>query len=96
MDRIEEFIRRRFEEDYNWTTGRCYFFATILKDVFPGGEIFYDPVEGHFLYRLSGKFYDWTGCREYTKNDIDNFYNWATLASWDPLLHKRLERDCIK
>lgn len=96
MDRIEEFIRRRFEEDYNWTTGRCYFFATILKDVFPGGEIFYDPVEGHFLYRLSGKFYDWTGYREYTKNDIDNFYNWATLASWDPLLHKRLERDCIK
>jgi hypothetical protein len=89
MDRAEESIRRRFEKDCNWTTGRCYFFAIILKDVFPSRE-------GHFIYRLSGKFYDWTGCREYTKNDIDNFYNWATLASWDPLLHKRLERDCIK
>ena len=96
MDRVEEFIRRRFEEDYNWTTGRCYFFAIILKDVFPGGEIFYDPIEGHFIYRLSGKFYDWTGCREYTKNDIDNFYNWDILKSWDSLLYKRIERDCIK
>lgn len=96
MDRVEEFIRRRFEEDYNWTTGRCYFFATILKNVFPGGIIMYDPIDGHFIYRLSGKFYDWTGCRVYTKNDIDNFYNWDTLKSWDPLLYKRIERDCIK
>lgn len=96
MDRIEEFIRRRFEEDYNWTTGRCYFFSAILKDVFPGGKVFYDPIEGHFIYHFNGKFYDWTGCREYTKNEIDNFYNWETLVSWDPLLYKRIERDCIK
>lgn len=81
MDRVEEFIRRRFEEDYNWTTGRCYFFAIILKDIFPGGKIFYDPVEGHFIYRLSGKFYDWTGCREYTKKEIEHFYDWETLAN---------------
>ena len=96
MDRVEEFIRRRFEEDYNWTTGRCYFFAIILKDIFPGGKIFYDPVAGHFIYRLSGKFYDWTGCREYTKKEIEHFYDWETLANWDILLYKRIERDCIK
>ena len=96
MDRIEKFIRRRFKEDYNWTTGRCYFFAIILKDIFPGGEIFYDPIDGHFIYRLGGKFYDWSGHKNYTEEEIKTFYHWDMLNDLDSLLYKRIERDCIK
>ena len=96
MDKVEEFIQRRFKEDYNWTCGRCYFFAIILKDIFPGGKIFYDPIDGHFIYRLNDKFYDWTGCRKYTKKEIEHFYDWEILSNWDILLYKRIEKDCIK
>ena len=63
MDKIEEFINRRFQSDCDWLEGNCYYFARILKMRFKG-EIWYDLVEGHFLFRSFDKFYDWGGWRE--------------------------------
>ena len=95
-NKIKDFISRRFKEDYNWTTGRCYFFAIILKDVFPGGKIFYDPIDGHFLYKYENNFYDWTGQKTYTEKEIDCFYEWDRLKDWEPFLEKRIRHDCIE
>lgn len=39
MNKIEEFINRRFPNDCNWLSGNCYYFAIILKDRFPEGNI---------------------------------------------------------
>ena len=53
MDKIEEFINRRFPSNCDWLEGNCYYFARILKMRFKG-EIWYDLVEGHFLFRKGG------------------------------------------
>ena len=56
-----DFINRRFKEDCNWINGNCYYFALILRDRFPGGIIYYDVINGHFIYQYNGNYYDWTG-----------------------------------
>ena len=63
-DLVEDFIDRRFRHDsanLHWLNGNCLWFAIILQTRFPGGEIFYLPVPGHFVYKYDGKFYDWHG-----------------------------------
>ena len=54
QDKILDFIHRRFEQDCEWTSGNCYYFALILKGRFRKGKIVYDVIDGHFLY-LQGK-----------------------------------------
>ena len=58
MNEVLEFIKRRFSVDCNWTTGNCYYFAIILKDCFSSGKIFYDVINGHFIFFYDGKYYD--------------------------------------
>lgn len=42
--------------------GGCYWFATILRGRFPGGQIVYNPIIGHFAYKINGSFFDIGGC----------------------------------
>lgn len=53
-ERILNFIQRRFPQncDSNWLTGNCLWFAYILQKRFPDLEIFYLPIEGHFIAGL--------------------------------------------
>jgi len=60
-EKIEDFIKRRFPDDSNWTQGNCYYFAKILELRFPGGKVMYEPIDGHFLYQYNGRYYDHDG-----------------------------------
>ena len=95
MDCIEEFIRRRFPNDSNWTSGNCYYFAVILQEAFPDGRIVYEPVEGHFMYKYNGCLYDWTG-RVLEHFTADEIIDWNSYSHYDPLHYERIVRDCIR
>ena len=99
MDKIEEFINRRFQSDCDWLEGNCYYFARILKMRFKG-EIWYDLVEGHFLFRSFDKFYDWRGWREEYDFDkpetVENLVKWANYKRIDPVHYERIVRDVIE
>ena len=91
-DKILEFIKRRFETDCNWTNGNCYWFALILKKRFPKCKIYYLPIEGHFVVKYKGQFYDWTGIVELEEEPI----KFSKLKKMDTLWYSHLIRDCFK
>lgn len=91
MDNVIEFIKRRFKKDCNWIDGNCYYFAIILKDRFPDGKIFYDVINGHFIFLYEDKYYDWTGCIK-----PDGFLvEWDRFNEYDHLQRQRIITDCI-
>ena len=85
MNKIEEFINRRFSNDCNWLSGNCYYFAIILKDRFPEGNIVYDIIDGHFLLKLGRSVYDYKG-----KHNIAGkiLIDWNTMDQYDPVVKK--------
>ena len=92
MDEVLEFIRRRFSDDCNWTTGNCYYFAVILKARFPEGKIYYDVINGHFVFMYNNLFYDYIGSYdEYQYTLIP----WDEFDDYDALLKQRIIRDCV-
>lgn len=92
---IIEFIQRRFGgKDCDWKTGNCYFFAVILKSRFPSGDIYYDTIAGHFVFKLHGEFYDYEG-RVESFYDIGAVIKWDEFEEYDPILKARIVRDCI-
>ena len=102
-DDILDFIARRFpitEGDNNdWMGKNCYYFARILKARFKG-EIFYDLVNCHFLFKRGDFFFDWTGIRlEYDLNKpetVDNLVKWSDYKKVDPVHYDRIVRDVIE
>ena len=90
-DEILEFTHRRFPNDSNWTTGNCFFFAQILKSAFPNGKIYYDVINGHFVFKYKKKFYDWTGIIEPTGKLV----KWSKFMDYDALQYWVIVRDCI-
>lgn len=88
---VLDFIQRRFPTDCNWLTGNCYYFAQILKERF-SGEIWYDPIEGHFVTKIENEFYDWSGIRKF---DYE-LYKWNDYWKIDYLHMERILRDCIR
>lgn len=92
MNTIEEFIKRRFPEDCNWTSGNCYYFAKILESTF-NGRIWYELIYGHFVCEIDGEFYDWNGK---VKPSIDKKYiPWDKMEEYDSNVKSRIIRDCI-
>lgn len=95
-DPVIEFINRRFprELDCHWLDGNCYYFAVILKARFPKGRIMYDPIDGHFLFNLNRKYYDFTG--QVRNPDKHIRLEWTHDFEWfDKSQIKRIQRDCI-
>lgn len=72
IDEVEDFIKRHFgfEDKCNWQNGNCYYFARILKDRFPDGEIVYCIIEGHFIFQYKNKYYDSRGLLEVSPKEI--------------------------
>ena len=103
MDNVLDFINRRFpitkDDDNHWMTENCYYFAKILKTRFKG-EIWYDLVDCHFLFRQGEYFYDWTGVRnEYDLNKPEtmaNMVKWSSYKKVDPTHYARIMRDVIE
>lgn len=52
--------------------GFCYYFAKILKDAFPGGELCIPWPIGHFVYKYNDKYWDISG--EYIPKQHDYVY----------------------
>ena len=91
-DSVTKFIKRRFSStDANWMNGNCYWFAKILVERFPGLQIYYEPIEGHFVAGMGGHYYDYTG--EIQKNH--KYLALQTIATSDPLWYNKLMKDCI-
>lgn len=91
MDEILEFINRRFKQDCNWLNGNCYYMSIILKDRFPDGSIWYDVINGHFMFLCNGKYYDWTGIVEPNGYLVE----WNKFDAYDSLQKKIIIRDCL-
>jgi len=92
-DEVVDFIEKRFSKDSDWLNGNCYYFALILKTRFPKGKIYYDTIEGHFVLRYEGKYYDWLG--EYTPVKRSAVKQWSRMGSVDPYLRDIIKRDCL-
>ena len=90
---ILDFIQRRFKKDCDWTNGNCYYFAIILNDRFPEGKIYYDVINGHFIFYHYGYLYDWNGIVEPESNWC--FVEWDKFDEYDSLQKERIIRDCI-
>jgi hypothetical protein len=92
-EEILDFINRRWTKDANWLTGNCYWFAHILTQRFPQLQIYYLPIEGHFVCGDGcGDFYDWTGAISLKESPL----LFSKLKTQDPIWYSRLYRDCIK
>lgn len=77
-----------------WKTGNCYYFAIILKERFPEGNIYYDTIDGHFIFKLQDTFYDYNGAvNEFT--NVNAVIKWDDFDKYDFLLKQRIIRDCI-
>ena len=91
MNEVLEFISRRFPVDCDWITGNCYYFSLILRDRFPEGLIYYDVVNGHFIFKYKDYYYDWTG-----RIEPDGYLvEWERFDEYDSNLKKIIVRDCI-
>ena len=75
-----------------FTCGNCYYFAVILKERFKTGEIFYLPIENHFVWKYDGVLFDIRG--EHSTNE--RAYSWEEYKKIEPLVAKRIKRDCIE
>ena len=72
-----------------FTKGNCFWFAMVLAMEF-AGEIYYDPIVGHFATMINGVMYDITGVVENT----GDFISLEEICT-DELLWLRLQRDCV-
>lgn len=89
---ILNFIKRRFSDNCNWLNGNCYYFALILLFRFPKGKIYYDVINGHFIYGIDDMFFDWSG---EIKPD-GHLVEWNKFQEYDQLQYEIVVRDCIK
>ena len=95
MNKVEEFIKKfKFDhvkevEDL-FLHGNCYYFAIILKEHF-NGEIYYLPIDNHFICKIDKDYYDITGKAGFNEKP----YKWSDYKTFDKLAHKRIVRDCI-
>ena len=89
---VLEFIHRRFPVDCNWLSGNCFYFAIILKSNFKSGDIYYDVINGHFLFLYDGKYYDWSGI--VIPDGV--LIRWKDFKKYDPLQYDIIVRDCVQ
>ena len=82
-----------------WMGHNDYYFAHILKTRFRG-EIWFDMINCHFLFRYFDNFFDWTGLRaEYDLNKpetVDNLIKWTEMKKFDEARYRRIWRDVIE
>lgn len=91
-DCVLSFISRRFDGlDAKWLDGNCFYFAKILESRFPDGEIYYDVIDGHFVFKYRDNYYDYSG------KVFPNGYlvEWDNFEEYDALQKKVIIRDCI-
>ena len=95
MSKIIDFISRFKGSEHVFLYGCCYWFAFILSNRFYAEypEIMYEPVEGHFVTKINGRYYDVRGdvTDEYC---IKSMYRLEDMAQGDSSWYRHLMRDC--
>lgn len=91
--KVIDFIHRRFPVDNKWLNGNCFYFAAILKARFPKGQIFYDVIRGHFIFKYNNEFYDYSGLAQYEKPIL-----WEDILNgkYDNEVKDRIIKGCIE
>ena len=90
---VLDFIHRRFPQDSNWTSGNCYYFAKILLERFYSGDIYYDVIDGHFVYGNNGEYFDYNGK---VSQEGRHLIKWKNFTFYDYSQYLRILRDCIE
>lgn len=91
MSEVIDFIHRRWQKDADWLVGNCYWFAYILQTRFSFLDIYYLPIEGHFVCGDGDFFYDWTGIVQLNETP----FLFSDLQKQEPDWYFRICRDCI-
>lgn len=56
-----------------FTTGACWYYAYILKNIFPEGEVYLGDISvGHVIFKYKNEYYDVNG--KYNLQNTENFY----------------------
>lgn len=76
MDKVINFIYRRFPNAKLWNRENSYFFALILKKVFYG-KIYFDRTYRIFCCKIGAKYYYYNGI--YPCNE-DNLIGWEEMC----------------
>ena len=93
---ITQFIQRFESARDMFLHGCCYWFAHILNERFwlrHDAAILYEPVEGHFITRIDGRYYD-------VRGDVTELYRGFTLYALADMhrensaMYRHLMRDC--
>lgn len=92
---VEQFINvfKTYHEKEIYNTfmfGCCYWFAVILKERFQG-EIYYLPIDNHFITKINNEFYDISGKIE----PIEQPILWTEFQKLEPKEALRIEYYCI-
>lgn len=86
---IIDFIRNFSDSKNTFLNGCCYWFAYILQGRF-GAEIYYDPIQNHFVGKIGTSYFDVTG------EIYGDFLPWASYRNYDELDYDRVVRYCVK
>lgn len=73
--------------------GDCYVFAKALANYF-NGEIYYLPIENHFITKINQNFYDIRGLLNL--EELEEPVVWKQYYLVDSLEYQRIIRDCIQ
>ncbi len=98
MDKVDEFIyniksgERYKEIEELFLQGGCYYFAKLLANKFYG-EVWYLPVDNHFVTLIDGTLYDIGGK---VLKGIEVLYNWDYYQRIEPEDAKRVTKNCIE
>ena len=93
---ILRFIAHFKGSEDTFLNGCCYWFSVILYDRFFSErvvEIYYEPVEGHFITKIDNRYYD-------VRGDVTELYrgkpmyNMYEMHQNDVRMYERLMRDC--
>lgn len=91
MKEILDFIQRRWQKNADWLNGNCYWFAKILTERFPFLDIYYLPIQGHFIAGDGNIFFDWAGQLSLNEKPI----LFSLIKETDITWYNRLIRDCV-
>ena len=82
--------------EYFKKSDKSYWFAKMLNEVFPGGEMQYDENRCVFAYRDAFyQFYDIRGEFNPSTYPDNCFYNYDDYYGWEPGMTCRVNRDFV-
>ena len=96
QQKVLNFFEDFKKEDVNalentFSYGYCYWFAFILMNRF-NGELYYLPIENHFITKINNSFYDIKGLQSAPSTS----YKWEDYKLMEPLDASRVEKYCIR